>query len=66
LEPVLTARDSGASGLRLLTPADRPREKLLALGVESLGANELVAVLSARTRRSALEPPTSFSNGPAA
>jgi len=57
LQPTPTARDSGASGLQLLTPADRPREKLLELGVESLGVNELVAVvLGSGTRaRSALE-----------
>ena len=57
MQPTPTARDSGASGLQLLTPADRPREKLLELGVESLGVNELVAVvLGSGTRaRSALE-----------
>jgi len=57
VEPTPTARDSGPSGLRFLTPADRPREKLLELGVESLGVNELVAVvLGSGTRaRSALE-----------
>jgi len=57
LEPIPTARDSGENGLRLLTPADRPREKLLELGVESLGVNELVAILlgSGTRARSALE-----------
>jgi DNA repair protein RadC len=57
LEPIPTARDSVATGLRALTPADRPREKLLELGVESLGVNELVAVLlgSGTRARSALE-----------
>ena len=57
MEPTPTARDSRPSGLRFLTPADRPREKLLELGVESLGVNELVAnLLGSGTRaRSALE-----------
>jgi DNA repair protein RadC len=57
VETTPTARDSGASGLRFLTPADRPREKLLELGVESLGVNELVAVLlgSGTRSRSVLE-----------
>ena len=57
MEPIPTARDSAANGLRLLTPADRPREKLLELGVESLGVNELVAILlgSGTRARSALE-----------
>ena len=57
MEPIPTARDLGAAGLRLLTPADRPREKLLELGVESLGVNELVAVLlgSGTRSRSVLE-----------
>jgi DNA repair protein RadC len=56
VEPIPTARDR-ASGLRFLTPADRPREKLLELGVESLGVNELVAILlgSGTRARSALE-----------
>jgi len=57
MEPTPTACDSRASGLRFLTPADRPREKLLELGVESLGVNELVAILlgSGTRARSALE-----------
>jgi DNA repair protein RadC len=57
MEPIPTARDLGAGGLRLLTPADRPREKLLELGAESLGVNELVAVLlgSGTRSRSVLE-----------
>jgi DNA repair protein RadC len=56
VETIPTARDS-AGRLRFLTPADRPREKLLELGVESLGVNELVAVvLGSGTRsRSVLE-----------
>jgi len=57
MEPTPTACDSRASGLRFLTPADRPREKLLELGVESLGVNELVAILlgSGTRARSVLE-----------
>jgi DNA repair protein RadC len=57
MEPTPTARDSGPTGLRFLLPADRPREKLLELGVESLGVNELVAILlgSGTRARSALE-----------
>jgi DNA repair protein RadC len=57
MEPTPTARDSGPTGLRFLPPADRPREKLLELGVESLGVNELVAILlgSGTRARSALE-----------
>ena len=57
MEPTPIAHDSGASGLRFLTPADRPREKLLELGVESLGVNELVAILlgSGTRARSVLE-----------
>jgi DNA repair protein RadC len=45
------------SPLRSLAPADRPREKLLELGAESLGVNELLAVLlgSGIRSRSALE-----------
>ena len=57
MEPTPIAHDSGASGLRFLTPADRPREKLLELGAESLGVNELVAILlgSGTRARSVLE-----------
>jgi DNA repair protein RadC len=57
LEPTPTACDSGTTGLRRLAPSDRPREKLLELGAENLGVNELLAVLlGAGTRaRSALD-----------
>ena len=58
MEDVGLARASlPGGGLRFLTPADRPREKLLQLGVESLGVNELVAVLlgSGTRSRSVLE-----------
>lgn len=45
METPSTARESEAGGLSSLAAADRPREKLFELGVESLGVNELVAVL---------------------
>ncbi|HEY7700608.1 MAG TPA: DNA repair protein RadC, partial [Vicinamibacteria bacterium] len=57
MEETAVARDSASGGLRALAPADRPREKLFELGAESLGVNELVAVLlgSGTRRRSALD-----------
>ncbi len=57
MDGISSARESSPSRLRCLTPADRPREKLFELGVESLGVNELVAVLlgSGTRARSVLE-----------
>jgi DNA repair protein RadC len=46
------ARDRSPTGILSLDPSDRPREKLFERGAESLGANELLAILLGSGSRS--------------